>query len=649
MLRHRRRAAVLAAGLFVALTGLTLAFETPTDDGVLNSGKDEHGQANAQHGTTEGHIDVDNYGVDLISKLELTTAEGRVADVGVWNGFAYLGKFRQDACGGAEGNKEPDGGVYVVDIKDPANPKKVTFLPVFQDSYVGEGVQALTITTPKFRGDLLALNSESCGKNDKGGFTLYDVTNPYKATKLTENAGDINLSLNENGKDANDIHSVFVWEDENGTATEADDHAYIIMTDDFELSDTDIFDITDPRHPVLVGEFDLDERYPSIIDPTLGASSGFLHDMIVKEINGHEIGLISYWDSGYVLLNLDDPSNPTFIADTDFGMPDVLAAEFGFPGRTPQGNGHESEFTLDNAYVVAADEDFGPFALTGENTDDGTSFGMTSGSDTPALAEGDSITGPTVYVGLACPGGAAVPAGNGTSIAVVERGVCTFTEKQAAVEAAGGYLATIVFSREGADACEAGLTMLVVGTKPAFFVARSVGFDFFDLPYDEAACLAGDGTVTANVAIGTVGDSVTISSMFDGWGYVRLFKTDGNFATDADDERKLVELDQFAIPEAFDPALATGHGDLSVHEAATSHEAADIVYFSYYAGGFRVLRIVDDQLVEVGAFIDGTGDTGNNFWGVQVFEHDGVEYVAASDRDYGLYIFKYTGAGSPND
>jgi hypothetical protein len=207
----------------------------------------------------------------------------------------------------------------------------------------------------------------------------------------------------------------------------------------------------------------------------------------------------------------------------------------------------------------------------------------------------------------------------------------------------------LVFSREGSDACEAGLTMLIEGGIPSFFAARSVGFDILDLPYDEAACLAGDGTVTAGAAIGTIGDEVSISSTFDGWGYVRLFATDNNFATDADDTRKLTELDQFAIPEAFDPDLATGHGDLSVHEAATSHEAADIVYFSYYAGGFRVLRIVDDKLVEVGAFIDDGGDTGNNFWGVQVFEHDGVEYVAASDRDYGLYIFKYTGEGSPND
>jgi hypothetical protein len=28
---------------------------------------------------------------------------------------------------------------------------------------------------------------------------------------------------------------------------------------------------------------------------------------------------------------------------------------------------------------------------------------------------------------------------------------------------------------------------------------------------------------------------------------------------------------------------------------------------------------------------------------VDVFENNGVEYVAASDRDFGLYIFRYTG------
>jgi hypothetical protein len=620
----------------LALSGLAVAHDDPViDDGVIDSASDIHGIAHHQHGGADGHITVINYNVDLVSKIELTTLEGRVADVGVWNGFAYLGAFDSDACAGNEGGSEPDGGAYVVDIRDPANPIKVDFLPVHQDSYVGEGVQALTITTPKFDGDLLALNSESCGKNDKGGFTLYDVTDPYKATKLTENAGDMNVSANEPGKDANDIHSVFVWEDENGTSTNADDRAYIVMTDDFEATDVDIFDITDPRHPFMVGEFDLDVRYPDIIDPTLGPDSGFLHDMIVKEIDGHEVMLLSYWDSGYVMLNVDDPSNPALIGDTDYLNPDPLS------GELPEGNGHEAEFTLDNQYIVAADEDFNPYSVKeATNTTDGTAFEATLGSGTQFAG---TFSGQTKFVGQACPGGAAVPAGDGTQIALVERGVCLFTEKLASVEAAGGYIAAIVFNRTGFDACGDLLTMSVEGTIPAFFVNRPTGLDFLDVTgYDEDACRG--GASPALPAIGTTGDSVSLTTVFDGWGYVRLF------TTTPDGAGKLAELDQFAIPEAFDPAKATGFGDLSVHEAATSHEVADIVYFAYYSGGFRALQIESGQLTEQGAWIDTTGDTGNNFWGVQVFQaDDGRELVAASDRDFGLYIFEYTGPGSPND
>ena len=28
---------------------------------------------------------------------------------------------------------------------------------------------------------------------------------------------------------------------------------------------------------------------------------------------------MSYWDSGYVTLDVDDPRNPTYIGDSDFG------------------------------------------------------------------------------------------------------------------------------------------------------------------------------------------------------------------------------------------------------------------------------------------------------------------------------------------
>jgi hypothetical protein len=124
---------------------------------------------------------------------------------------------------------------------------------------------------------------------------------------------------------------------------------------------------------------------------------------------------------------------------------------------------------------------------------------------------------------------------------------------------------------------------------------------------------------------------VRLSSEFDGWGYVHLYRKG---------EGKLQELDTYAIPEAHDEDYAEGFGDLSVHEVAMSEQSSDLAYFSYYAGGFRVAEIQGDELAEVGRFID---DGGNNFWGVQVFQEDGKEYVAASDRDYGLYIFEYTG------
>ncbi|MGH3646672.1 MAG: PA domain-containing protein [Micromonosporaceae bacterium] len=211
-------------------------------------------------------------------------------------------------------------------------------------------------------------------------------------------------------------------------------------------------------------------------------------------------------------------------------------------------------------------------------------------------------------------------------------GVCTFTEKVANVEAAGGYAAILIFNRTGSDACNASLGMSVEGNIPTFGVApREQGFAIFDTPYGDAECEAGDGSQQAPIALGTTGDSLSFTSYFDGWGYVHLYDNKAG---------KLTELDTYALPEAHDTDFATGFGDVSVLEVATSHQDASLAYYSYYAGGFRFTRIQDGKLVETGRFID---QGGNNFWGVLVFERGGLEYVAASDRDFGVYIFRYTG------
>lgn len=597
------------------------------------------------HGEDGGHLlisnlisppaDLDPDGEGDWGKLELLGSVAVhdaqpdiIADVAVDpdGDYAYLANWGATDCAGPEtgGRTSPDAGVYVIDISDLENPVEVGFIPMHQDTRPGEGMQVIHIDTPSFTGDVLAVNEEACGKNFKAGFSLWDVTNPLKPRKLAANFGDRTIDgVKAKGGDANQTHSVFIWD--------AGDHAYLVLQDENESSDVDIFDITNPKKPRLIAELDLNDF--GVNQPELGLTDSFLHDMIVKEIDGRWIMLLSYWDGGWVLLDVTDPANPEFIGDTDYPVFDQL-----FPTISPpEGNAHQAEFTRDNRFIIGTDEDFSPYRLT-VNTDDGGSYWAKPGTQTP-VEEAEAIAGTTIFVGRACPGDTAVPTApttGGPYIAVVERGVCLFEEKVDAVEAAGGYDAVIIMNREGADACNSVLQpSLTNEALPVVFLGREAGYGLFDLTtFDLDACLAGDGSVVSGIAVGTVGDVITsVTSAFDGWGYVRLF-----------DAATLGELDQYAVPEAMSTAYASGFGDLSVHEVAVDPLRDNVAYLSYYNAGARAIEIqcpsptstAGCQLVEVGGFI---GPDGNDFWGVETFVRDGETIILMSDRDYGLFIF----------
>jgi len=374
----------------------------------------------------------------------------------------------------------------------------------------------------------------------------------------------------------------------------------------------------------------------AITQPEADLDEVFLHDMVVKEIDGKQIMLASYWDAGYVTLDVSDPVNPVVLADSDFDLPeDSIGVDLDGDGTletgvAPEGNAHQAEFTADDEYVIGADEDFSPYALTATNTTTGASLSASPGSDTTPLEDIQTLSGQAVFAGRACTPAetTAAPTTGGPYVAVVERGTCDFTVKVTNVVAAGGYASILIFNREGADGCEASLGMSVAGELPTFGVApRSQGFALFDQPYDEATCLLGDGSRPSGIALGTLGDSLSFSSYFDGWGPVRLF------------DAEMVELDTYAIPESRNPDFAEGYGDLTVHEVATSTVEDGLAYLSYYAGGLRVIDVTGGQITEVAAFID---EGGSNFWGVETFVRDGMEYVALSDRDKGLYVLRYT-------
>ena len=619
-----------AAALALTVTPGVAAHQPPpsgpsdsgdVSDGAVDNAKNAH-PGGEQHGGIDGHLPARSSNVELVGKLRFAdAAEGRIADVEVFGDYAYLSAFADPAC--------QDTGVYVADISDVRNPQQVGFIPTGPGSFVGEGVQVISLKTKAFRGDVLIFNNEICGDvvdGTVGGATLVDVSDPTAPVVLANGFGDLDPEGAAGPGIAHQVHSAFMWQDGK--------KAYAVLVDDEEGPDVDIFDITNPRAPVKIAEYDLDEQFPQILQAAPdNLTEVFFHDVDVQRIRGRQVMLLSYWDAGYVKIDISDPLAPKYLGDTDFTNPDPLLLETTGQSLPPEGNGHQAEFTRDNRYIIGADEDFSPTGLAA-TTDDGQSFLAAPGSDTPEVPLGTELTGTGVYVGQACTGDAAVPAApdtSGNQIAVVTRGLCTFNEKVANIEAAGGYEGIVVVNREGADGC-GGFGMTVEGTLPTFSVDRGTGFGFFDVAgFDETACLAGAASEIPGVALGQLGDVITVRAFFDGWGYVHLFQNSNG---------KMTELDTYAIPEAHDPRFATGFGDLSVHEVATSQRYSDLAYLSYYAGGFRVLKISDGKLQEVGSFID---QGGNNFWGVEVFQRGGKEYVAASDRDSGLYIFRYTG------
>ncbi|MBA3747634.1 MAG: hypothetical protein H0W96_09120 [Solirubrobacterales bacterium] len=179
--------------------------------------------------------------------------------------------------------------------------------------------------------------------------------------------------------------------------------------------------------------------------------------------------------------------------------------------------------------------------------------------------------------------------------------------------------------------CGGLVNMLAVGDIPFVFADRLTGLRILQV----AGVNEANAWTTATPPAGTAAASVSIEAVFDGWGYVRLFGT--SFSGTPGTPGSIKQIDTFAIPESQDERYAEGFGDLSVHEVALDPKARTrLAYISYYSGGFRVLKYGSDGIRQVGAFID---EGANNLWGVEVHQIRGKQYVLASDRDYGLYIF----------
>ena len=346
-----------------------------------------------------GHLPPGSRNMVMVGKVQLTNVDGGIADVAAFGNYAYLNAFSPECAGrpGARGT-----GVHVVDISNPANPTKVAFISAHANSYVGEGIHVVRANTPSFSGDILIHNNETCNATafTPSGASLWNVTNPNSPTPLSLNFGDADPAVA--GQTYHTTHSAQLFV-QRGVLPGGKDRVLAFLQDNQELRDVDIFDVSNPTAPVMLSEQGL-EDWPGAQGSYANGDTVFHHDMQAKRIGGHDYLLVSYWDAGQVLLNIDNPANPVFVTDSDYRFPDPLMPQF----EIPEGNSHQSYWDADNEFIISTDEDFSPYR---------TVFEMTTGPNAGPYGAGEfgftptidsqpdgSIGGPTVWGGRGCRG-----------------------------------------------------------------------------------------------------------------------------------------------------------------------------------------------------------------------------------------------------
>lgn len=602
------------------------------DEEAVNDGsakENKHALHDFSHESeSEGHIAQNvNYGFEVVGQLAPGgVQDGLYTDVWASGDYAYLGTFQEPDCTRA--------GVFVTDISDPENPTLAAEIASPPDTRVND-VKTVTLNNKHFQGDVLIHTLEPCGTipgtgstKGQGGIALFDVTNPEKPVSLKRNFLDFG------------VHNTYPWTTDDGSA-------YLILVDDDHAIDTHIVDITKPQSPKLIASVGL-PGWPGAQDSQsegIGSfAASFLHDVWVKETagGGHE-AVLSYWDAGFIRLDVSDPANPTFIADSTYPDPDPIT---GF--SPPEGNGHAAVYDATGSMIYAGDEDFSPFRTTFRITEgpNAGEYPAVEGAFTKPIAElpDGSMNGSSTYIGLAC--GGSVPAAEEDGddltdeLAVIQRGTCTFQLKAETAEAAG-YDGFIVFNDEAR-----GDALVLMGGDgidiPGLFVGHSTGLAIFD---------AGN---VSEIQIGEKGADTAASVVFDGWGYFHGL-----------DSASLAEIGFYAPCEVNDEEFATGFGDLTMHNVEGDPDLAEAgrAYISWYSLGMRAIELdagfsvsptacdaegssaptgdyYGENFREVGRFI---AEDGSNFWGVHVHEVNGQEYVLGSDRNTGLWIFEFTG------
>ena len=243
--------------------------------------------------------------------------EGQIADLAVHKGYAYLNSWDEPTC--------KRGGTYVVDIRDPAAPKEVGFIPAPPATTTARARTWSRSTRPQFKGDLLAVNDETCSNDadtapdarTRRAAASTSTTSPTPPTRSScSNAGDRRRRRLDSSPDPPGVRQLLPLRVRlagrparlpRRRRTTSSSH------------DVDIFDITDPSEPELIADIDLVDAVPAgswtasrrerrrRLQPRHGRQAGRQPACACSSPTGTPVTCRS---------TSTNPANPTYITDT---------------------------------------------------------------------------------------------------------------------------------------------------------------------------------------------------------------------------------------------------------------------------------------------------------------------------------------------
>ena len=276
------------------------------------------------------------------------------ADVWVHNGYAYVGQWGfGDWANGSKDRFCPQGSntsAVIVDTRDPSNPQVAGRLQNPANTSI-EDIVVYTARYGPFAGhDIAAGGIQYCGDsrydpNAERGLMLWDVTNPVAPIQI----GYLKTACCTRGvhefevQHRADLGRTFAYASV-PTSRYPDSTSPNGYRDRNGDGDFRLIDITDPAHPVQVSDWGVqDIGGPFYGGQGCDSDPNYGHGAEPSE-DGRLV-FVSYWDSGFIALDLTNPAQPVFRGRTVY------------PANA-DGDAHSASYDDARHLLFSADEDF---------------------------------------------------------------------------------------------------------------------------------------------------------------------------------------------------------------------------------------------------------------------------------------------------